>query len=139
MKPREASGPAAWRRKRSAPKREEGIEQIKARREKREDIKLPQARLTAFLQGPVATSKSFENQKGATEMAASSNQFIFIGPRGHLDGIAKNNNELPRVSFANVLKIRGCYEEGRQLISLHFYRVPWPPRGRAKRAEKKSF
>ena len=72
-------------------------------------------------------------------MAASSNPCIFTGSRGHLDESAKNNIELPRVSFAKVLKIRGCYEEGGQLDSLHFYRVPWPPRVRAKRAPKKGF
>ena len=71
-------------------------------------------------------------------MAASSNPYIFTGSRGHLDESAKNNIELPRVSFAKVLKIRGCFEEGRQLISLHFYRVPWPLRVRAKRAPKKA-
>ena len=47
----------------------------------------------------------------------------FTRSRGHLE---------------KVLKIRGCYEEGRQLESLHFYRVPWPPRWRAKRVEKKA-
>ena len=72
-------------------------------------------------------------------MAASSIHCIFTGFRGHLAQDAKNTNELPRVSFAKVLKIRGCYEEGRQLESLHFYRVPWPPRWRANRAEKTSF
>ena len=93
------------------PKREEGREQRKERREKREERKGPPARFTAF----------------------------FTGSRGHLDESAKNNIELPRVSFAKVLKIRGCYEEGRQLDSLHFYRVPWPPRVRAKRAQQKGF
>ena len=53
-------------------------------------------------------------------MAASSIHCIFTGSRDHLDESAKNTNELPRVSFAKVLKIRGCYEEGRQLESLHF-------------------
>ena len=72
------------------------------------------------------------------KMAASSIHCIFTRSRAHLDESTKNTNELPRVSFANVLKIRGCYEEGRQLESLHFYRVPWPPRVRAKRAEKKA-
>ena len=71
-------------------------------------------------------------------MAASSIHCIFTGPRGHLDQNAKNTIELPRVSFAKVLKIRGCYEVGRQLESLHFYRVPWPHRVRAKRAPKKA-
>ena len=71
-------------------------------------------------------------------MIASSIHYIFTGSRGHLDQNAKNINELPRVSFAKVLKIRGCYEEGRQLESLHFYRVPWPPRVGAKRAPKKA-
>ena len=71
-------------------------------------------------------------------MAASSIDCIFTGSRGHLDERAKKTNEHPRVSFANVLKIRGCYEEGRQLESLHFYRVPWPPRVRAKRAPQKA-
>ena len=70
-------------------------------------------------------------------MAASSNPCIFSGSRGHLDESAKNNIELPRVSFAKALKIRGCYEEGRQLESLHFYRVPCPPRVMAKRAPQK--
>ena len=70
-------------------------------------------------------------------MAASSIHCIFTGSRDHLDESAKNNSELPKVSFAKALKIRGCYEEGRQLESLHFYRVPWPPRWRAKRAKKK--
>ena len=70
-------------------------------------------------------------------MAASSIHCIFKGSRDHLDECAKNTNELPRVSFAKVLKIRGGYEEGRQLESLHFYQVPCPPRVRAKRAQKK--
>ena len=38
-------------------------------------------------------------------MAASSNPCIFTGSRGHLDESAKNNIELPRASFAKVLKI----------------------------------
>ena len=70
-------------------------------------------------------------------MAASSIHCIFTVSRDHLDEGPKNTNELPRVCVAKVLKIRGCYEEGRQLESLHFYRVPWPPRLRAKRVEKK--
>ena len=37
----------------------EGREQRKERREKREERKSPQARFTAFLHGPVATSKKF--------------------------------------------------------------------------------
>ena len=57
-------------------------------------------------------------------MAVSSIHCIFIGSRGHLDESAKNNIEFPRVSFAKILKIRGCYEEGRQLESRHFYTVP---------------
>ena len=39
-------------------------------------------------------------------------------------GPPKNTNELPRVCFPNVLKIRGCYEDGRQVESLYFYKVP---------------
>ena len=38
-------------------------------------------------------------------------------PKG---GVLNNSNKLLRVSCANVLKIRECYEEGRQLESLHF-------------------
>ena len=72
-------------------------------------------------------------------MAASSIHCIFTGSRDHLDESAKNTNELPRVSFAHVLKIRGCYEEGRQLESLHFLMVPWPPPVRAERAPQKAF
>ena len=71
-------------------------------------------------------------------MAAKENRFIFTGSRGHLAESAKNNNDLPKVSSAKVLGIRGCYEEGRQLKSLQFYRLPWPPRVRAKRAPKKA-
>ena len=37
---------------------------------------------------------------------------------------SKKTNELPRVCFPKILKISGCYEDGRQLESLHFYRVP---------------
>ena len=36
----------------------------------------------------------------------------------------QNGHERPRVCFPKVLKIRGCHEDGRQLESLHFYRVP---------------
>ena len=57
-------------------------------------------------------------------MAASSIHCIFIMSRDDIDEGPKNTNELPRVSFANILKIRGCYEEGRQLESLHFNSVP---------------
>ena len=71
-------------------------------------------------------------------MAASSIHCIFTGPRGHLDQDAKNTYKRPRVSFAKVLKSRGCYEEGRKLDSLHFYGVPWPPRWQPKRSQKKA-
>ena len=57
-------------------------------------------------------------------MAASSIQCIFTLPRDHIDEGPKNTHELPRVSFANISKIIGCYENGRQLESLHFYSVP---------------
>ena len=85
----------------------------------------------------MATSKKLRTSERATEMAAKQTHCIFTGPRGHLDESAKNNNDIPMVSSAKVLKIRGCYEECRQLKSLQFYRVPWPPRVRAKRAQKK--
>ena len=71
-------------------------------------------------------------------MAASSIHYIFTGSRDHLDESAKNTNELPRVSFAKVLKIRGCHEDGRQLESLHIYSAPWARRWDEKRAKKKS-
>lgn len=61
-----------------------------------------------------------EIKKGATEIAASSIHCIYIGLRGRLDENAKNTIELPRVSFANVLNIRGCNAEGRQLEYLNF-------------------
>ena len=57
-------------------------------------------------------------------MAASSIHFIFIVSCDHIDEGTKSTNELPRVSFANILKIRGCHEDGRQLESLHFQRFP---------------
>ena len=57
-------------------------------------------------------------------MAASSIHYIFTVSRDHIDEGPKNTNELPRVSFANILKSRGCHEDGRQLESLHFYSVP---------------
>ena len=72
-------------------------------------------------------------------MAASSIHCIFKGSPGHLDQDAKNTFELPRVSFAKVLKIRGCYEEGRQLISLHFYRGAVATSSGGKTRPKKSF
>ena len=53
-------------------------------------------------------------------MAASSIHCIFIVSRGHIDEGPQNTNELPRVSFANILKTRGCHADGRQLASLHF-------------------
>ena len=87
-------------------------------------------------------------------MAASSIHCIFTGPRGHLEKVlkitgghrngrqldslhfymapwpprrnAKNNHDIPRVSFAKVLKIQGCFEEARQLDSLHICGVSWP-------------
>ena len=58
MRSRGASGPAGWLRKGSAPKREEGREQRKERREKREERKWPQARFTAFLQGPILNNSN---------------------------------------------------------------------------------
>ena len=45
-------------------------------------------------------------------MAASSNPFIFTGPRGHFDESAKNNKGLPGVSFAKVLKTRRVLRRG---------------------------
>ena len=68
--------------------------------------------------------KKFWKSVGATKMVASSNRSIFTVSRDHLDEGPQNTNELPRVSFANILKIRGCHEDGRQLEPLHFYRVP---------------
>ena len=57
-------------------------------------------------------------------MAASSIHCIFIVSRDHIDEGPKKTDELSRVSFAKILKIRGCHEDVRQLESLHFYRVP---------------
>ena len=73
------------------------IRRRKERREKREERKWPQARFTAFLQGPVATSKKFGKSEGGTKMAASSIHSIFTGCRGHLDEgqKIKKKNERP--------------------------------------------
>ena len=57
-------------------------------------------------------------------MAVGSIHFIFTVSRDRIDEGTKNTHELPRVSFANILKIRGCHAQGRQLESLHFYKVP---------------
>ena len=65
-------------------------------------------------------NKKLWKSEGATKMAASSNHYIFTVSRGHIDEGPQNTHELPRVSFANILKIRGCHEDGRQLESLHF-------------------
>ncbi len=35
-----------------------------------------------------------------------------------------NTDELPRICFPKVLKIRGCHENCRQLETLYFCRVP---------------
>ena len=59
-------------------------------------------------------------------MAASSIHCIFTVSRDHIDEGPQNTHELPRVSFANILKIRGCHEEGRQLEPFHINNVPWP-------------
>ena len=61
--------------------------------------------------------------EGATKMAASSIHCIFTGPRGHLE---------------KVLKIRGGHRNGRQLDSLHFFRVPWPPRSERQKHQRAS-
>ena len=53
-------------------------------------------------------------------MAASSIHCIFTVSRDHLDEGPKNTHELPRVSFAKIMEIRGCHEDGHQLESLHF-------------------
>ena len=37
-----------------------------------------------------------------------------------------------------VLQIRGGHQYGHQLDSLHIYSVPWPPRCRQKRSQKKA-
>ena len=122
----------------SAGSKERRQNQRADRREKREERKWAPTRIAAFLQCPVATSKKFRKSEGATEMATSSNHCIFTVSRGHLDEGRKNTNELARVSFAKVLKSRGCHEEGRKLDSLHIYDVPWPRRREQKRAEKKA-
>ena len=57
-------------------------------------------------------------------MAASSIQCTFAVSPDLIDEGPQNTNELPRVCFPKVLKIRGCHEDGRQLESLHFYSVP---------------
>ena len=57
-------------------------------------------------------------------MAGSSTHSIFTVSCDHLDEGPQNTNERPRVSFANILKIRRRREDGRRLESLHFYSVP---------------
>ena len=61
-------------------------------------------------------------------MAASSIHCIFTVSRDHIDEGPQNTNELPRVSFANILKSKACHEVGRQLDPLHTYSAPWPLR-----------
>ena len=101
--------------------KEESKEKREESRERRENGR--QLDSLRFYRVPSPRQRSYENQREPPNMAASSNPCIFTGSRGHLDKSAKNNNELPKVSFAKVLKIRGCHEEGRQLISMHFDRV----------------
>ena len=47
-------------------------------------------------------------------MAASSIHCILTVSRDHIDEGQKSTNELPRVSFAKILKIRGCHAEKRE-------------------------
>ena len=124
---------AGWYRKGSVPKREERREKREERREKREEIPKKAAR------DPQMRPREVPNEV-PRGLWASWRPDRVRGRDGEATGRPpKKTNELPRVCFPKILKISGCYEDGRQLESLHFYRVPWPPRLEAKRAQKKSF
>ena len=141
MRSRGASGPAGWLRKGSAPKREEGREQRKERREKREERKSPQARCTAFLQcktprgliipckneGILFRESTAEERR---EDGRAQGEAFTAARKDHarklkaalLDGLKKEESREKREEK------REKRENGRKLDSLHFYRVPWPPR-----------
>ena len=83
------------------------------------------ARLTAFLQGGRAQG-AIIHCKNAVDLfcgraRARRSQDGFCSPPWRLLGCPKRPQE-------KVLKIRGGHQDGRKLDSLHFYRVPWPPR-----------
>ena len=94
------------------------------------------ARLTAFLQGGRAQGAIIPC-KNAVDLfcgrpRARRSQDGTFSPPWRLLGCPKRPQE-------KVWKFQGGHQDGRKLDSLHFYRVPWPPRVRAKRAPQKGF
>ena len=88
------------------------------------------ARSTAYLQGGRAQGAvppcKYEVNLFCGRPRAPRSQDGTFSPPWRLLGCPKRPQE-------KVLKIRGGHENGRKLDSLHFYKVPWPPRsGRQK-------
>ena len=65
-----------------------------------------------------------QREEGRQQRAASSIHCIFTVSRDHVEKCTK----VLSLSFAKSLKSRGCFEEARQLHSLHIYGVSWPRR-----------
>ena len=110
-------------------KREESREKREERREKREEGREKRAEVPReAARGPQMRpqrSQKRSREASGPHSALSASEGGMVKKRF---GPPKNTNELPRVCFPKVLKIKGCHEEGRQLDSLHIYSVPWPLR-----------
>ena len=109
-------------------KREEGSKQGKVRsdkekreerREKREEGSLQRSKKGSLLGGP--------NRFYTTPPGKRAHQKPREASSPHR-ALSKKHQRASEGLFPKVLEIKGCHEDGRELESLHFYSVPWPPR-----------
>ena len=114
------------KRKERREKREERREKREERREKREERSEKREKKTMVEAARDPHTRPQEVPKEVPRgLWASWRPDRVRGRGGEAKGRPpKKTNELPRVCFPKILKISGCYEDGRQLESLHFYRVP---------------
>ena len=117
------------KREERSEKREERREKTEERREKREERRMKREEVSReAARGPQMRpqrSQKRSREASGPHSALSASEGGMVQQRF---GPPKNTNELPRVCFPKVLKIKGCHEDGRQLDSLHIYSVPWPLR-----------
>ena len=115
---RETGGETREKSEERREKREERREKREERREKREEMQKKAAR------DPQMRPREVPNEV-PRGLWASWRPDRVRGRDGEATGRPpKKTNELPRVCFPTILKISGCYEDGRQLESLYFYKVP---------------
>ena len=75
-----------------------------------------------FQAGRPNAARREQREERRKQRAVSTIHCIFTVSRDHVEKCRK----VLELSFAKSLRSRGCFEEARQLDSLHIYGAPWP-------------